>query len=160
MLSRKRACLCVRPSHRDNRDPWLNAWTNWVQIWQYLLRTTATPPQRETPSSPEGELWGPTFWFLWEGIGQLWAIAIRFRTSIPLHKGNMPAKNQPIFKSKYESIKCAGYGHGIHKMPWRSKSLAFPNSPVADRKGIRAIKTPLQRKDSDVVCFVGIGASW
>ena len=45
------------------------------------------------------------------------------------------------------------YGHGIGEMPWMSKSMAFPNSSVADRKGIRAIKTPLQLQDSDVMCF-------
>ena len=60
-----------------------------------------------------------------------------------------PMKKEDLKRSERAEHTMIRYRHGIGKMPWRSKCLAFPNSPVVGRKGIRAIKTPLQLQDSD-----------
>ena len=89
MLSRK--CASVR----DTGDPWPDAWTDWVHFWQVPTPgQQQPPPQRGTPSSPEGS-YGP------EILGYMGSYrpTLSNRDQIwhkhTLDKGNMPAKFGP-----------------------------------------------------------------
>ena len=62
---------------------------------RYLPQDNINPHPKGDTSSPEGTYGAPKFWVVWEGIGQLWAIAMKFGRKIALTKGNMAAKFGP-----------------------------------------------------------------
>ena len=83
------ALMCPGPNFGNMCWSRTNGWADLVHLWQvliYLPWTTPTPARKGSPPPPDGELWGPQLWVLWEGIGQLWAIAVKFGIRIPLTK--------------------------------------------------------------------------
>ena len=122
---------CVRPSHCDNRDPWLDAWTDWVHFWQVPTPGFGTYPWQRKHAC---QIWArlPSQWGSYGALSALLGPILRVR---PWHGWSLARR-----VNRLSSFLAGTYS-------WTTATPTTKGDPSSSHRGVMGHKhSPWQRK--------------